>query len=664
MNKLLLSLASLVLLLGSVACSRSAPRLQGELERQADWSPELVKKVAALPLQNDGREMPLSTLAAFTLYAVHGRRDVQFQVADARGDRKVTLSATEWLLDVWFFPAQAARYPLFRIENVGVMSALGMEHGGQRQDFEYLSYQQIQPLGEKLEQLADQYDAKPAKLRTEVEAHVVQLFRQVLECHRLHMLLASLQGEIALDGDELRKLFGGRDRVGLAAFLQQAEAFRAYVRTVGENFEDPRHGNLAAVLSYLSDASRGSAGPRLLPPPASATDGRWRQVGEVVDQAMRGQADAAHVALLAQLQSALLAKDHVELERQLGQYVDNVVAAASANGGAATVALESYYYRANWHFHSMMTFVAGFIVAVLCWLVPRSRALWWVSFVVTASAVAMLTADVWMRCLITGYGPIQRLYDTFLFIAGGGALILLIAEWVLPRRVALAVGPLFGAVMILFARLFEVADGQDTMKPLQAVLLSNFWLAVHVPTINLGYLSALAASALACAWIAVRVLRIDHPASTLAKALVRATYGVTCFSLATSVVGTILGGVWANDSWGRFWGWDPKENGALLICLSQIALLHARMSGLVRDVGFVMWAIATGMVVVFSWFHTNLLGVGLHAYGFSSALLSAVWISYSGLGGVMLVGAIDVWCRPNPAPRSVSAAAGEPAFSD
>jgi cytochrome c biogenesis factor len=127
-------------------------------------------------------------------------------------------------------------------------------------------------------------------------------------------------------------------------------------------------------------------------------------------------------------------------------------------------------------------------------------------------------------------------------------------------------------------------------------------------------------------------------------------YGVTCFSLATSVVGTILGGVWANDSWGRFWGWDPKENGALLICLAQIALLHARMSGMVRDGGFALWTVATGGIVVFSWFHTNLLGVGLHAYGFSSELLTGVWVSYSVLGLFFVAGYTDLMLRPKPAP--------------
>ena len=93
-----------------------------------------------------------------------------------------------------------------------------------------------------------------------------------------------------------------------------------------------------------------------------------------------------------------------------------------------------------------------------------------------------------------------------------------------------------------------------------------------------------------------------------------------CFGLLFSVIGTILGGIWANDSWGRFWGWDPKENGALLIVLSQIAILHGRAGGYLRTHGVCMAAALGGTVIAFSWWGVNLLGVGLHSYGFTSGI--------------------------------------------
>jgi len=81
-------------------------------------------------------------------------------------------------------------------------------------------------------------------------------------------------------------------------------------------------------------------------------------------------------------------------------------------------------------------------------------------------------------------------------------------------------------------------------------------------------------------------------------------------------VGTVLGGIWADQSWGRFWGWDPKENGALLIVLWNAIILHARMAGYVRERGTMVMAIFGNIITALSWFGVNMLGVGLHSYGF------------------------------------------------
>ena len=93
-------------------------------------------------------------------------------------------------------------------------------------------------------------------------------------------------------------------------------------------------------------------------------------------------------------------------------------------------------------------------------------------------------------------------------------------------------------------------------------------------------------------------------------------YGITCFSLFFSLVGTVLGGIWADQSWGRFWGWDAKENGALLIVIWNAILLHARWSGIAKIRGIASIAIFGNIVTAWSWFGTNMLGVGLHSYGF------------------------------------------------
>src|SRR5206468_6336177 len=117
---------------------------------------------------------------------------------------------------------------------------------------------------------------------------------------------------------------------------------------------------------------------------------------------------------------------------------------------------------------------------------------------------------------------------------------------------------------------------------------------------------------------------LDRPAM---KKLSDAIYGAVCFATLFSFVGTVLGGIWADQSWGRFWGWDPKENGALMIVIWNALILHARWGGLIKVRGMAVLALVGNVVTIWSWFGTNQLGVGLHAYGFRSGM--AKWIVIS-----------------------------------
>jgi ABC-type transport system involved in cytochrome c biogenesis permease subunit len=124
------------------------------------------------------------------------------------------------------------------------------------------------------------------------------------------------------------------------------------------------------------------------------------------------------------------------------------------------------------------------------------------------------------------------------------------------------------------------------------------------------------------------------------KSLSGMIYGTVCFATLLSFVGTVLGGIWADQSWGRFWGWDPKENGALLIVIMNALVLHARWGGMVRERGLALLAIVGNMVTAWSWFGTNQLGVGLHAYGFNKSLAlgcSIFWVSQFAMLGMGLM---------------------------
>jgi len=161
----------------------------------------------------------------------------------------------------------------------------------------------------------------------------------------------------------------------------------------------------------------------------------------------------------------------------------------------------------------------------------------------------------------------------------------------------------------------HLAMSGDTMEMLQAVLDTNFWLATHVVCITAGYSAMFIAGFLAILYI-LRGVFTKSLGDATARTLSRMVYGIVCFATLFSFVGTILGGIWADQSWGRFWGWDPKENGALLIVLWCAIVLHARWGGLIKDRGLMAMAIFGNIVTSFSWFGVNMLGVGLHSYGF------------------------------------------------
>jgi ABC-type transport system involved in cytochrome c biogenesis permease subunit len=170
-----------------------------------------------------------------------------------------------------------------------------------------------------------------------------------------------------------------------------------------------------------------------------------------------------------------------------------------------------------------------------------------------------------------------------------------------------------------------LARGSDTFTVMQAVLDTQFWLATHVVFVTKGYAAVFVAGLLGILYILAGFFTRSLD-SDLAKLLTRMTYGVVCYALIFSLIGTVLGGLWADDSWGRFWGWDPKENGALMIVLWTALILHARWDGMVRQRGLAVLAVGGNIVTAWSWFGVNELGVGLHSYGFTEGVLLALGI--------------------------------------
>lgn len=266
----------------------------------------------------------------------------------------------------------------------------------------------------------------------------------------------------------------------------------------------------------------------------------------------------------------------------------------------------------------------------------------WAAFVVHTLAIGL-------RIYLQGRPPVTNLYSSAVFVGWASVLFGLVLERLQPIAVAA-----LGASGVGFATLIVAhnlgTDG-DTMQMMQAVLDSNFWLATHVITITLGYSATFLAGALGALYILLGVFT-KRLTRDRAQALARMVYGVVCFALLLSFVGTVLGGIWADQSWGRFWGWDPKENGAALIVLNAAIILHARWGGMIRQRGMMVLAVGGNIVTAWSWFGTNMLGVGLHSYGFMDGQVFWMLVFVVSQLAVMGLGLLpaSAW-RSDPASR-------------
>jgi ABC-type transport system involved in cytochrome c biogenesis permease subunit len=220
---------------------------------------------------------------------------------------------------------------------------------------------------------------------------------------------------------------------------------------------------------------------------------------------------------------------------------------------------------------------------------------------------------------LEGRPPVTNLYSSALFIGWGAVALCLVLEVSYRNAIGSVAAGLIGFATLLIAHHLSLSG--DTLEMMRAVLDSNFWLATHVVTVTIGYSATFLAGFLALIYLGRGIFTRTLDKKT-ADSLAGMVYGIVCFATVFSFVGTVLGGIWADQSWGRFWGWDPKENGALIIVLWNALILHARWGGLVKQPGLMALAIFGNVVTAWSWFGVNMLGVGLHSYGFMD---SAFW---------------------------------------
>ena len=570
-----------------------------------------------IPAQFGGRVMPLDAYARQTLKAISNKESIPLENAPsafrnrgsgkAAGDkasesrRSGKMSAMQWLMEVAADAEELRFLPMFRIDAEVVRSELGLD----RRKSKLYSLDEISRKWSRASKLVDAAASKETRDQSFKERKLLELDRRT---RHYTLTAASFRLPIPeeIPAEEFEKAFPGADEQTRLNFA---------VRRLEDQMRSLKSMPAPAIIPPSKVAAESSVDEPDWDPFASASFEYFRALATNPDSDVDPRPG---IEPFGEMIRAYDEQDVAGFNRAVDQHLASTQKYEIPGYSHSMVSLERWM-NARWPTGvAMVMYLITFVLGLVYFAVdlPRLRQAVWGALTV---AILIHTAAIICRITITGRAPVINIYSSAVFIGWAAVLFGLILERIFSYGIGNILSSAAGVLTLLVA--YGLNTG-DTMPVLQAVLDTQFWLATHVITVTLGYVATLVAGTLGAGYLLAGWLRRDK--STLHD-LYRCCYGATCFGILFSFVGTVLGGLWADDSWGRFWGWDPKENGALLIVIWNALMLHARWDGMVGPRGFASLAIGGNIVTAWSWFGTNELGIGLHSYGFTSGVL--MWLS-------------------------------------
>lgn len=548
---------------------------------------------AELPVQVGGRIKPLDSVARNTLLLLSARQKMETPNGE-------WLQPIEWFMDLTMRPELADTYRVFKIEFPDDLGLPGLAEPGQR----YYSFNDLQPHFSAIRDLHAKLDPEPKK-RSAYDKQIADLNNGLMRYHRVMHSLHPIGGAERLDRlvDEYQS-FQSSIGPGMKA-LRKQQAGEDYDVEVLQRF-------ITFGDDYLKLSK--TAHLRVVPPPPPVDPLEdWKNIGQALLGVMQGEPLSPYVTSYASLTMAYRAGDTKTFNQTAQDLRQRFI--ADFPGDIGRVHYERVFNSLQPFSVAMQLYVLVFLAVCISWLrCPEAlnRAAFWVLVL----AFLIHTFGLVSRMYIQGRPPVTNLYSSAVFVGWGAVLLGVFLERFFRNGIGAAMASLVGFCTLIVAH--HLAMTGDTLEMMRAVLDSNFWLATHVVVITFGYSAMFLAGALAIFFGVLGVFGsgFDHKS---ARSLSGMVYGIICFGTLFSLVGTILGGIWADQSWGRFWGWDPKENGALMIVIMGAIYLHARWGGICKERGLMALAICGNIITAWSWFGTNLLGVGLHSYGFTDS---------------------------------------------
>ena len=382
-------------------------------------------------------------------------------------------------------------------------------------------------------------------------------------------------------------------------------------------------------------------GLRVMPPQEDSKEHGWKSLRDMTQAESEGffKILAAYSTQFVGATDEARSKGEGELNELVSAYTEK----ASAIGGAkyptaSEMKREVHYQKLKPFLWTWILYLVSTLLFTLSYLVagPLLTKLGSFTFLL---AFCFHTYGFVLRSLITGRPPVANMYETVVWVGWGVALLAGIFAFTRKKKFIILTGSIVATFAMIVAD-FAPVILDSTLQPLEPVLRSNLWLTIHVMTITFSYAAFFLAFGIGDYGVFL-YLKDKEKNKAKIRELAQVAYSCIQVGVVLLTAGTILGGVWADYSWGRFWGWDPKETWAFIALMGYLAMLHARLVGWVKDFGMLAGSIVSFSLVIMAWYGVNfVLGAGLHSYGFGAGgveyvsgfvILHLIYVGYAWL---------------------------------
>ncbi|MDD9912404.1 MAG: cytochrome c biogenesis protein CcsA [Alphaproteobacteria bacterium] len=560
-----------------------------------------MRKFGQIPILHEGRIKPLDTFARHWLVSVSGKNTYEGGTAN------------KWLVELLFDPHRAYQRPVFNIANPQIVELLGLKWSLKHR---YSFFQVSLGLRQQIETINELYQI-PEQDLDPMQRQLLDIYLNSLWFFDISRSLSLVLPEFYVENEDVAAKLSVPHKAAFS-YIEMVQKQRVLAELVAgidgaktpEELTDEEKLllGLGETLRKLAKDSRTTV-LRAVPPQWEREE--WLSPWAVLEEGAGSPQTAVYLKVWGELAKAWVEQNVAGWEKHSEQAYKIALNMSGKDGVKVRLQAEYWYNTFSPFKVSCVLYLAVLVCLFFAAFLWRRKAIF-VACLLLVSGGVMHLIGLALRVFIMQRPPVATLYESILFVGFVGVLLALFLEVRRKDGVGIFIGAVLGA-FLQFLSMRYAASG-DSMGMLVAVLNTNFWLATHVVTITMGYGACLVASILGHVYL----VRCCFTSSRNAlNDLMKSMLGVSLLALFLTLLGTILGGIWADQSWGRFWGWDPKENGALFIVLWLLWLLHGRLTGLINPLAFSVGMVLTNIVVALAWFGVNLLGVGLHSYGFT-----------------------------------------------